>query len=268
MPELPDVQVFKEYLDATSLHRKIREAEVQATERMLDGIAGSDLSSRLEGRELTSSRRHGKHLFAGVGDEGWLRLHFGMTGELVAWEDGGESPYLEHVALRLDFADGGHLGYRIPRKFGAIGWVDDVDAFVEERGLGPDPLSPDFDLRAFREALEGRRGMVKTTLMKQEVLAGLGNVYVDEILFRVGLHPEASLLDLEDETIEELYAAMNEVVESAVEARVDVDRMPDDFVLPHRRGDGNCPKCGRALSKIEVGGRPTYFCSRDQQRRH
>ena len=268
MPELPDVQVFKEYLDSTSLHREIGEAAIHDAERMLDGISGSELARLLKGRELTVTRRHGKHLFTRADDDGWLRLHFGMTGELVAWKEEASAPDPDHVALRLDFTDGGHLGYRIPRRFGEIGWVEDVDGFVRDRGLGPDPLSPDFDREVFREALRDRRGMVKTTLMNQEVLAGLGNVYVDETLFQVGLHPEAMVPDLEEETVTELYQAMNRVIDRAVEARVEEERMPDHFVLPHRRGDGRCPKCGRRLTRTEVGGRSTYFCSRHQQRMH
>ena len=269
MPELPDVQVYKEYLDATALHKEIEDVDVDA-DGMLYGLSALALVRRLKGEELAESRRHGKHLFVRVGEgDGWLRLHFGMTGELDAWASEEEAPDDdEHVALRLDFADGSHLAYRIPRRFGEIGWVDDVDDFVEERELGPDPMDPEFGLREFRTVLEGRRGMIKTTLMNQEVLAGLGNVYVDEILFQVGLHPEASTDELEDDTVKEIYRAMNRVIKTAVKARADVDEMPGSYLLPHRTGDQKCPKCGKKLKRQAVGGRPTYFCPQDQQREH
>lgn len=268
MPELPDVQVYKERIDATALHREIEDVEVDA-DGMLYGLSALALVRRLKGEKLAESRRHGKHLFVRVGkDNGWLRLHFGMTGELDAWEAEDEAPDDEHVALRLDFADGSHLAYRIPRKFGEIGWVDDVDAFVEERELGPDPLDSDFGLREFREVLEGRRGMIKTTLMNQKVLAGLGNVYVDEILFQVGLHPEASTDELEADTVKKIHQAMNRVIKRAVKARTDQKEMPDSYLLPHRTGDQQCPRCGQKLKRQAVGGRPTYFCPQDQQRKH
>lgn len=266
MPELPDVQVYKETLDATALHRRIEDVDVDA-DGMLYDVTALALVRRLKGEELAESRRHGKHLFVRVGeDNGWLRLHFGMTGELDAWEKNEESAGDENVALRLDFDDGSHLAYRITRKFGEIGWVDDVDAFIEERELGPDPLDSGFGLREFRKVLEGRRGMIKTTLMTQEILAGLGNVYVDEILFQVGLHPEAATDELEDDTVKEIHRAMNRVIKAAVKARVDADEMPASFLLPHRTGDQHCPKCGQKLKRKAVGGRPTYFCPEDQQR--
>lgn len=268
MPELPHVQVFAEHVDATSLHREIAGVEVGDTERLFDGVSREELVRRLRGASLTETRRHGKHLFLRSDDDGWLRLHFGMTGELVAWSADEEAPDLEHVELRLDFEDGSHLAYRIPRKLGEIGWVEDVDEFVAERGLGPDPLAPDFGLPVFRDVLVGRRGRIKPTLMNQEVIAGLGNEVVDEILFQIGLHPEATVDDLDDDTIGELHNAMIQIIERIVGSRGDVDELAEDFLLAHRSADEECPRCGVRLTKTEVGGRATYFCSRHQQRRH
>lgn len=227
MPELPDVQVFKEYVDATSLHQEITGVHADAGGLRETGSLRT-LRRRLEGRRLLSARRHGKHLFLKIEDDGWLRLHFGMTGSLPYFK-GDETP--EHAKLLLDFPEGYHLAYANVRKFGEIGLVDDVDAFVEEEGLGPDAL--DLDLEGFRERLAGRRGTIKGTLTNQAVLAGLGNEYTDEILFQ---------------------------------ARVEPDRMPDDFLLRHRAEGEPCPRCGRPIEKIEVAGRPTYLCPHEQVR--
>ena len=259
MPELPDVQVFKEYVDATSLHQRITSVHADAG-GLRETVPETTLRRRLEGRSLRSARRHGKHLFLEVEGDGWLRLHFGMTGSL-AYYRGDEAP--EHAKLLLDFPGGYHLAYLNVRKFGEIGFVDDVDAFVEEEGLGPDAL--DLDPEGFRERLAGRRGTIKGTLMSQAVLAGLGNEYADEVLFQARVHPEAATDELSRETVERLHRCMREVVAAAVEARVEPPRMPDDFLLTHRSEGEPCPRCGRPIEKIEVVGRPTYLCPHEQE---
>jgi formamidopyrimidine-DNA glycosylase len=251
MPELPDVQVFKQYVDVTALHQRIRDVTV-AADGMLEGVSSRTLKSRLIGHELASTRRHGKHLFVRVTGEGWLRLHFGMTGEVRYFKDDGESP--EHCRLRLDLSNGYHLAYVNVHKFGAIGMVDDVDAFVEDEGLGPDAL--ELDLHGFRAALEGRRGAIKSTLMNQNVMAGIGNVYADELLLAAGVDPRARTDRLEADTIRDLHRAMRTVLAQAIEARVEVDRLPRSFLLPHRDDEGKCPRCGAALKRAKVGGAP------------
>jgi formamidopyrimidine-DNA glycosylase len=189
MPELPDVQVFREYLDATALHQRIDDVTVSGAGELLHDVSARTLRDRLKGRSLAGTRRRGKHLFAKLSGNGWLRLHFGMTGELAYFKRRREAP--DHVRLRLDFANGYHLAYRNVRKLGEIGLVDDVVEFVEAEGLGPDALDPELDLGAFREALGKRRGSVKGALMNQEVVAGIGNVYADEILLAAGGRPPA-----------------------------------------------------------------------------
>lgn len=265
MPELPDVEIFKRYLNATALHKEIGGVEVSAPE-LLEGVSVQRLRGRLVGRRLTASRRHGKHLFVRVdgGEDGWLRLHFGMTGRLEYSKDAGKIP--EHTRLRLDFTNGYHLAYDNPRKLGEIGWVKSVEGFLAEKGLGPDPLADDLPLEAFRRLLAGRRGMVKTTLMNQEVLAGLGNVYADEMLFQAGVHPETKIPHLENDAFEGLYHALYQVIEGAIEAKADPANLPDDWLLPHRGEAGACPRCGGMLKNVDVGGRTTWYCARHQKR--
>jgi len=262
MPELPDVQVFKEYLDATALHRRIAHVYLSADD-VLESVSSSTLRSRLQGRALESSRRHGKHLFAALDNAGWLRLHFGMTGLLKYYKNEDEAP--DHLRLRLDFENGYHLGYKNTRKLGQIGLVDDVHEFIADAELGPDALSKDFGLDEFSEALAGRRGSIKGTLMNQSVIAGIGNIYSDEILFHAGVHPEAVAGDLDDETVKALFRAMRSVLQRAIEARV--ENFPDDFLLPHREDGAECPRCGSSLRKMRVSGRSTYFCPGHQRSR-
>lgn len=262
MPELPDVQVFKEYLDATSLHQRVGHVYVSA-DGLLEDVSASTLRRHLEGRELESTRRHGKHLFVDADGGGWLRLHFGMTGRPGYWKDGsteGDDP--EHTRLRLDFRGGGHLAYVNVRKLGQIGLVEDPDAWIQEEGLGPDALDPALDADALAGILEGRSGAIKSTLMNQSYLAGIGNIYADEILFQAGVHPETPAGELDRDQVEELLRQMRRVLKAAVDARV--EDFPDWFLLPHRDGDHRCPKCGDELEKTQVSGRTTWFCPRRQ----
>jgi formamidopyrimidine-DNA glycosylase len=256
MPELPDVEVFRNYLNATSLHREIETVHVR-DERLLEGVSASTVRRRLKGSALEGTRRHGKLLFVSLSEGGWLVMHFGMTGELTYYEKGAEP---EHTALLLDFVDGSHLAYRNRRTFGRLELAEDVDEYVEERGLGPDPLAGDFGLREFRSVLEGRSGAVKTTLMNQQVLAGLGNIYVDELLFDAGVHPETGVDRLSEDTVEALWRSLRRVVDAAIEARVDVEEMPRTFLIRRREEGAACPRCDGTVEKSEVGGRATYFC--------
>lgn len=262
MPELPDVEVFKRYLESTSLHREIEGVRVR-DDRVL-AVSGSTLRRHLKGHELGGARRHGKLLFVEVeGTARTLLLHFGMTGEVTYYEEGDEPG---HTAVLLDFSDGSHLAYRNQRTFGRVGLVKDVDEYLEEEGLGPDPLAEGFGLREFRQALEGRAGAIKSVLMNQKVIAGLGNIYVDELLFRAGVHPESKVDALSRETVKELWNALKEVVDTAIEAEVDAERMPETYLLQRREEGAECPRCGGTVEKAKVSGRSTYYCPSCQRR--
>jgi formamidopyrimidine-DNA glycosylase len=164
----------------------------------------------------------------------------------------------QHDRLLVSFDNGFHLAYVCQRKFGTVGLTDGMEAFIEEKKLGPDDLSLDLD--GFRQALQGKRGMVKSFLMNQKYLAGIGNVYSDEILFQSGLHPESQVNEFMAKTVKRLFAALQEVLQKAIEAQADPDRMPDSFMLPRRHRDGTCPRCQGDLKKMKVAGRSAYFC--------
>ena len=262
MPELPHVQLLKEYVDATSLHQEVRHVYVSA-EHTLEGVSPSTLRRHLEGHSLDGTRRHGKELFVSVSGDDWLRLHFGMTGELEYFENGdARGPDPEHTRLRLDFEGGGHLAFINPRRLGAIGWVESPEAYLDEAGLGPDALDDDFDVEALRRALDGKRGTMKSALMDQGMVAGIGNVYADEILFQSRIHPRTEPRSLDADTVETVHRETRRVLEAGIDARL--EDFPDWFLLPHRHEDGTCPKCGTELEKIEVSGRTTWFCPEDQ----
>jgi formamidopyrimidine-DNA glycosylase len=262
VPELPDVETFRRYLDATSLHKEVVATDVDSS-RILGNVTAPELARELKGRTLDASRRHGKHLLAALDDGGWLTFHFGMTGYFEYFKHEEDDP--EHDRLRLSFDNGFHLAYVCQRLFGEVDLVKDADEYVRRKELGPDALRVDFE--RFRELMAGRRGMAKSTLMNQKILAGIGNVYSDEILFQAGLHPRTPVASLDEDALRRLYDAMVRVLETAVAARADPEKMPRDYLMTHRGPDGECPRCGEPLKEIKVSGRTAYFCPRRQGKR-
>ncbi|MBD3307187.1 Fpg/Nei family DNA glycosylase [candidate division KSB3 bacterium] len=262
MPELPDVEVLKQYVDATSLHQPITGVDVRA-EAILEDTSPEKLSSVLHGSSLEQTARHGKHLFIHVDDEPWLGVHFGMTGFFKYFRDEDSEP--PHTRLVISFDNGYHLAYDSQRKLGKITLIDQVSRYLQEQKLGPDALSPAWDFDAFASALEGRRGMVKTALMNQEILAGIGNIYADEILFHAGISPKSSLSELDEKHLRTLFETMTEVLQTAVDCRADPAQLPDSFLLPHREEGAPCPRCGGTIATVKVSGRTSYYCPACQQ---
>lgn len=262
MPELPDVEVFKQYLDATSLHKEIDRVEVYSTQ-VLEGISAKKLRRRLEGHTFEFSRRHGKYLFVRLNDSNWLVLHFGMTGSLKYFKDlDKDTP---HDRLLIGFSNGYYLAYNSQRKLGKVGMVGDVKKFVKEKGLGPDALDTNVDSRAFGEALTGRTAPVKAVLMNQRHIAGIGNIYSDEILFQAGIQPQTQINRLNGKALEKLFHATREVLHTAIDCRANPGEFPNSYLLLVRRKGGSCPKCGRAIRQVRISGRTAYYCAHCQK---
>ncbi len=261
MPELPDVETFKHYLDATSLHQRITGVEVHDA-YVLKGVSARELARRVKGHRFESSRRHGKHLFVRADRDLWLRLHFGMTGSLRYFKHEEQAP--RHTRVLFVFANAHSLAFEDQRKFGEIGLIEDVNEFLEKRALGPDAL--DITLSQFREILGKHRGAVKTILLNQKLIAGIGNIYADEILFRARIHPATQVSTLKEKAVTKLLRATRNILEKAIEAKADMDRMPKSWLLPHRGKGGKCPRCGRELKSATIGGRTAWFCAHCQKR--
>ncbi len=264
VPELPDVEVFRRYFDATSLHKKIRSVAVRDRD-MLEGASPSGLEKKLAGRCFRSTRRHGKYLFAEATSSSWLVLHFGMTGFLKYFKKPEEQP--GHERLRIRFSNGYSLVYDCQRKLGELRLIRDPDGFVTEKNLGPDALSEELDPDAFIEALSRSRGSIKSALMNQDLLAGLGNVYSDEILFQAGVDPRAKTNKLDEDTLRDIFRTMRkEVLPQAIEAQADPSRLPDAYMIPRRQEGGRCPKCNSPFKRVKVSGRTAYLCGKCQRR--
>ncbi|HUP60416.1 MAG TPA: DNA-formamidopyrimidine glycosylase family protein [Thermoanaerobaculia bacterium] len=265
MPELPEVETYKRYFAKHALHQRIARVDVR-DERILADIRKETFAGRLKGREFTETLRHGKHLFCRVtGQPGnratapaptWLHLHFGMTGDLAYYRAPEPPPRFAKIVFEFD--GGGRLAFEDMRLFGLANLVDDPDAFIRERGLGPDPL--DLDSRAFARLLDKRRGAIKSLLMSQEIIAGLGNLYVDEILFQTNIHPRRPAGRLRDAETRALFTTMRRILRTAIERD-----LPPRSLFHHREEGERCPRCGGTLRRTVVFGRTTYFCPKHQR---
>src|SRR5918994_241173 len=255
MPELPDVELYKRYLDECALRRTIERVVVNDA-RILGALPSDAFVSRLTGNRFEESRRHGKHLLVRLRKDGWLTLHFGMTGNLLYFREDADDPPYDRV--RFDFAGGHHLAYVNRRMLGRVGLADDANACIQDEELGPDALDPAFDLRAFAQAIEGRRRDVKSVLMDQALIAGIGNIYADEILFQARLHPQKPVTSLDDRERTALFRQIQQVLETAIDrgagAEQFLERLPDDYLLPHRDKGGKCPRCGGPIATLRVAG--------------
>jgi len=261
MPELPDVETFKRYFDSTSLHQRINDVEV-GNAYILKDISARELARRLKGRRFESTRRHGKHLFVRADGKLWLRLHFGMTGSLEYFKDDRQAP--RHARVLFVFANNHRLAFDDQRQFGQIGLLRDVDEFLKKRALGADAL--DLDLEEFKKILEKRRGAVKSILLNQRLIAGIGNIYADEILFRARMHPATEMSRLGNKGLGKLFRATRYILKKAIASKADVNKMPKSWLLPHRGKGGKCPRCGRNLRSARIGGRTAWFCARCQKK--
>jgi formamidopyrimidine-DNA glycosylase len=261
MPELPDVETFKRFLDATSLHQPIKDVDVRSA-YVLKGVSARQLGRQLKGRSFESSCRHGKHLFVRTDRDVWLRLHFGMTGSLEYFKGQGEAA--KDTRVLFCFANHSRLAFRDQRKFGEIGLLKDVDEFLKKRALGPDAL--DINLSQFKAIFEKHRAAVKTILLNQKLIAGIGNIYADEILFRTRIHPATQASALKKKTVTELLRATHHIMKKAIDAQADGDLMPRSWLLPRRGKGGKCPRCGRLLKSSRIGGRTAWFCAYCQKR--
>jgi len=255
MPELPEVAAFKIIFDRTSLRRKIREVSVLRG-KVLKGVSQKRLRSALVGRRFTSSRQRGKNLLIEVEGDGWVRFHFGMTGHFDFVGGAGSLP--RYVRVVFTFTGGGRLVFVCLRRLGCISLERSAAEFVRAERLGPHAL--DLARRELREILRHRRGALKSTLMNQGVIAGLGNIYVDEILFQARRHPKTTFADLTEEDLDHLHRVMRRVLTKAVRLRADWSRLPRSWLLHRRRRGAPCPRCATPIEQIKMGGRSTYFC--------
>jgi formamidopyrimidine-DNA glycosylase len=276
MPELPEVETIRSQLAPLVEGRRLAKVEI-LDPRWCSPLAPHELSAAVEGRVVERLSRRGKYLVWELEDEVYLLMHLRMTGTLL-WEP---RERLAYTRVWLELAGEGEvrrLAFADPRRFGTgeleLGHAA-LEAFFAAR-LGVEPLGPDFTPERLRQLARGRRAPVKAFLLDQRHIAGVGNIYADEALFRARVHPLRPAGSLKTGQYALLRDAVIESLEAGIDARgASIDDFRDldgargafqDRFLVHRRAGEPCPRCGTAITKMVVGGRGTYVCERCQTR--
>jgi formamidopyrimidine-DNA glycosylase len=264
----------------------VRDLEPQVIGRTIDQIDApfpgsiawptfAELASRAAGRTITGVSRRGKYAIFALDSGDVLIVHRGMTGSLLLRTQ--EATMESHVRIRLLLDDGRELRFNDPRKFGKIFLMEGSGA---ERPLpwaqmGPEPLNGEFSAQSLQAALAGRTGLIKPLLLSQRLVAGLGNIYVDEALYRARIHPQRRAHTLRPAEIKRLHASIREVLTAAVEGRgttfssyADIEGragLYQSALQVFQRAGSACPRCGCTIIRMVVGGRGTHVCPRCQK---
>jgi formamidopyrimidine-DNA glycosylase len=262
MPELPEVAVSIKYFEKWALGRKIASVRVKDA-RIVRELAARELEEELTGRTFTATRQHGKYFFARSDDGQWLIAHFGMNGYLRYFEVAEDAAKFDRVLIA--FETGGFLAYANPRMLGGIGLTQDPDGWIGRKGLGPSALDPRLDYREFQRIFSGRTGEIKSALMNQKLVAGIGNIYSDEILLQSRVHPRTKVDTLGARQRRSIFDNLKKVLQAAIAENGDGWRLPQGYILRNRRKGAACPVCGATLETAGIAGRTSYFCPRCQK---
>ncbi len=267
MPELPEVETVRRDLEELRGER-VEKCSVTLPRIITTPHAG-DFCRLLLGRTIQEVRRRGKYLLLEL--DGGLEMvaHLGMTGALLFCSPA--QPLAKHTHMLLEFASGRQLRYVDPRQFGELAVVPQGDhqAMRTLDHMGPEPLERGFTARALGERLASS-ARVKSALMNQERIAGIGNIYSDEILFLARIEPSRRADSLEPDEIKTLHRAIRQVLERAIDERgtsvenfVDARGRPGRYQQFHRvygREGETCYRCGATIRRSKIGGRSAHYC--------
>lgn len=282
MPELPEVEVVRRDLDPVVVGRSIVAVEVGRDRAVRRDASIPAYVDALAGRRVARTDRVGKFLLVhldgdGDGDGGRpdvVIVHLGMSGQLRTAATAAE-PRLPHTHVVWTLEQGAEVRFVDPRTFGAT-WTDRTGPDGRPTSmahLGPDALAAGGDPEVMGRALAGRRVAVKLRLMDQTAIAGLGNIYTDEILFRAGVAPHRPAGSLTDVEVAAVAAATGAILPAAIAARgssladaqyVDGTGRPGAYQeqhAVHAKAGTPCPECGRPLARLKLGGRSATFCT-------
>jgi formamidopyrimidine-DNA glycosylase len=276
VPELPEVETV-----ARDLRPRIVGATIVGARcwwpRTLRTHEPQDFASSIAGRRVQDVGRRGKLLVVELSGDARLTIHLKMTGQLFVVS--ATTPVDPYVRLALELADGREIRFRDIRKFGRVGLYErdagpgglpaggDAGAFA---GLGPEPLDAGFTLSAFRQLIRRHKGRLKSLLLDQSFLAGVGNIYADEALWAARLHPLRSAASLRPADERRLHGELRRILAEAIERRgssIDDYTAPDgdgsmqERLLVYQRTGEPCVRCGRPVRRVVIGGRATHLCS-------
>lgn len=266
MPELPEVETIARRLRSPLLGRTFADVRVE-WERMVQ-MPAAVLRRCLSGQRIEDVTRRGKYLIFRLSGGDSLVIHLKMTGDLMVVPAG--DPLHPHVRVVFDLDNGHQLRFQDPRKFGRVYLTDDISKVVGR--LGPEPLENGFTEDHFLALFERRSGQIKSLLLDQSFIAGLGNIYADEALFLAGIRPQRRSHTLQNEDKRRLYYAIRQVLSVAIEQHgasladetYRGGRYQQQFLV-YGRTDQPCPTCGKPICRVRLGQRSAHFCPECQQ---
>jgi len=279
VPELPEVEAVRRGLNATTLHQEILNGVVLLDRTVAYPASSDEFLKGLQGQAIAQWHRYGKYLLAELitltnsrQPGGWVGVHLRMTGQLL-WGEQGE-PLQKHCRVRLFFPQQRELRFVDQRTFGQMWWVPaDVApaAIVTGLGrLGPEPLSTNFSVEYLTQQLHHRQRPIKNALLDQAIVAGIGNIYADEVLFLSGVNPETLCSTLQPHHLQRIHRAIVEVLQKAIAAGGttfsdfrDVNGINGNYgqaAWVYDREGEPCKVCATNIVRVKLAGRSAHFC--------
>jgi len=269
MPELPEVETIRCQLEPLLNGRTISRAEV--LDPLIVAPATPDsFKRRLRSITITALKRRGKYRLLDLDSKDPLVMHLRMTGILTYLHPPPSEEEKKHLRMLLHFDDGTGLAFHDTRRFGRAFILKPEENEQYWSRFGPEPLEKGFDAAYLKKLLAGRSRPVKSLLLDQSMVAGIGNIYADEALYKAGIMPTRPAGGLSDEEIRRLTRSIRATLKKAIKLQgSSIDTYRDSMgrkgsfqetFQVHRRQGKPCPSCGTSVEKIRVGGRGTYFC--------
>jgi formamidopyrimidine-DNA glycosylase len=291
MPELPEVETTVNILKQKIIGEIIEDVWIDTPRLVKKPSKFPDFKKKLIGRSIKDIQRKGKNILIFLDNDSILLFHQKLTGHLLfgKWKfEGGiwrpliegplEDPMNKFIHFMVIYKSDWMLALSDLRKFAKIEfWKDKEELFSSSaiKDLGPDPLDPKLTFQTFKERLLKKKGVIKKILMDQTVIAGIGNIYSDEILWRAKVHPLRDIRDLREEELKAIYKEMKKVLKLAIDLHgesISDYRTPegkkgffDKERRVYRREGEKCFRCGGVIKRIKIGGRSAHFCPKCQR---
>lgn len=290
MPELPEVETIVRDLKKKVLNRTFVDIWTDFEKMIKKPKDFKKFKKELRGKKIQKIWRRGKNIIFELSQGYSLLIHQKLTGHLLhgtwnmkhgTWKSK-TSGFLEekvntYIHLLFTFDNGKMLALSDLRKFAKVKlWkTEELKNSEEIKSLGPEPLEKDFAFEKFKEVLENKKGKIKQVLMNQEIIAGIGNIYSDEILWEAKVHPAKNTSKLKEKELKKIYQALKKILKKAIKVKgesiSDFRRISgkkggfDPLRKVYRREGERCPRCGTIIKREKIGGRSAHFCPKCQK---
>lgn len=272
MPELPEVETVRRSIEGRLVGERLKGVRLFFP-GCVEGLPPEELPRRLSGKWIEGVERIGKYLILLLSGGARLAVHLRMTGrlQLTSVENPGVGPY---TRLLFEFDSGLALRFDDVRKFGRVMWFPSLEALKARIEVGPEPIAPEFTLEWFRALLSGRKRPIKSLLLDQRLIGGVGNIYADEALFQAKVAPWREAGSLTPDEAEAVWRALGDTLREGVKYKgttlrdyVDGDGRPGGYgerLRVYGREGKPCPRCSQPVARVKIGGRSSFHCPRCQ----